>query len=57
MLRDVGVQVGYAGVPTDIINEPRQEGEETVAIGEKRSRRKVGKVITKLDLAARELPP
>ena len=57
VFRDVGVQVGYAGVPADIIDEPRQEGEETVAVGEKRSRRKVGRATTKLDLATRELPP
>ena len=57
MLRDVGVQVSDAGVLTDIVDEPRQKGEETLAVSEKRRGGKVGRSATKLDLATRELPP
>ena len=56
MLRDVGVQVSDAGVPTDIVDEPRQKGEESLTFSEKRRGGKVGRPATKLDLATRELP-
>jgi len=57
VLRDVGVQVSDAGVPADIVDEPRQKGEESLTFSEKRRGGKVGRPATKLDLATRELPP